>query len=644
MATVARNFQDCKLLIYLTNQDIGPEADEIEKKHRVDSGVNLHIWDQAWFLDRGAKSQGSIEAFEYLVSRVAEPLLSARLGGFDTSPLTEEQEHAALLFLTLQRRDQVQERSLTKLSFESLVLAVLRGTDIEIRKSRDEVRAEIAQLLPSHDPEVLNLHIDSALDRLKKSRVRYRDSLDEFNLSREERDRIRDGRASLENERRGFVAQLHHEMADAARVLGVELGIADTDDLEIRVRRVLERFLLERGEAFARSVVTGDPLEFSYDELESLSTSDLAEHSSTSAVRMALPKLVAGTVERLLQVSVPAVSSHLASIADAYTLFAFLRETPNVQRATTKIFGAAEIWLDSSLVLPALADAFAPADEERRYTAMLRAARNYGCKLYVTDRIVDEILSHLQTCLRAHRGRQAWSGATPYLLLQYVQAGCDPAAFVTRLEEFRGNRDPHLDLCEYLKQVLGISVANHDDVLDELPESLRWQAQQEWTIAHSERRSEISIELAESLGRTDYENFLGVVARRRRTSRSEHYGHRAWWLTTDSSAERVRSALADALPHEKLESPVLDAHFLVSIVNIAPHGTRPRRPAPLWLDDAMVDVTPAELLSLAEEVRTANHEAPQFLVQRRLRDLLDEMRQGSERITTVDALIADIRT
>lgn len=89
---------------------------------------------------------------------------------------------------------------------------------------------------------------------------------------------------------------------------------------------------------------------------------------------------------------------HLRSKDDAYTLFAFLEQTPDVQTAVAKIFSHGTIWLDIRLVLPLLAEELLPI-EHRRFTQMLLVATQGGLKLLITLGVVEEVERHINRCI-----------------------------------------------------------------------------------------------------------------------------------------------------------------------------------------------------------------------------------------------------
>src|SRR5690606_31970268 len=104
--------------------------------------------------------------------------------------------------------------------------------------------------------------------------------------------------------------------------------------------------------------------------------------------------LFMGCVEKLLENPTPGVSSYLRRISDAYTLRAFLRQTPDVQEAVRKMFSFGEIWLDTSFILPIFGESLLPKSD-RNFTRLARAAVNAGLTLRVSPGVIEEVERHM---------------------------------------------------------------------------------------------------------------------------------------------------------------------------------------------------------------------------------------------------------
>lgn len=81
-------------------------------------------------------------------------------------------------------------------------------------------------------------------------------------------------------------------------------------------------------------------------------------------------------------------------LSTAYTLFAFLSEVPDVQRATKKLFEHGTLWFDTSVLLPLFAEQAFP-DDMRPFTDLMVQLKRTGLKLRATPGVIEEIERHL---------------------------------------------------------------------------------------------------------------------------------------------------------------------------------------------------------------------------------------------------------
>lgn len=404
---VRDEFSQVKVLVYVSNHDIGAQADSVRSSIRKDFGVWLDVRDRPWFMATVNNSVEREAAGERLATDVVDPYLTdAGILDRSSTPLSSVEARAAFVHLGLQWEDDTRDKGLTNLCFEALVRAVLRNTDPNTRMARSDIKGAIRDLLPANELERVDVLVDAALKRLTKRYIRHHKPVDEFCLTFEERRRIA-GRleavAVLDLE---LNAHLLEATRDHAEKLEIEDAV-DEADCVTRIRRVIEQLLLTRGEAFAASVKRGEAHQMAFDDIEQMVIKDIGTSPLPKVVKgaSAIP-LITSVVADILVAPGEEIQGHLRSLADAYTLYAFLRETPDVQAAVLKMFSRGDIWLDSSILIPLLVEELIePAN--RRFTNILGAAREAGLHMYFTDGGLDEV-HHLLNgpfCTRTHAER-----------------------------------------------------------------------------------------------------------------------------------------------------------------------------------------------------------------------------------------------
>lgn len=475
-------------LIYVTNRLIPTKVkDDLRKRLRNHNRMSLDFRDQSWFLDRSERSPATVQAIDKVCKILIEPLL-LNAGVIRSAPvsLTDEDAKAALLFLALQREDDTQDRGLTRLCFDGLVRSILRRTDNDNRMALADIHATACNLLPSHQPDDVAMYVDRALERLERHAIRHWTKEDAYCLTYPERKRVAEALAQLELREREFENELRSHAETLCGLL--QAGVPpDLDSITMRARRVLERYLFGRGEEFVAGLAAGHIPMLIGDELRSIAQMDLNQYADTSSLRHKLLDVVEGTLSRLLQEPTSATLHYLHAIKNAYTLFAFLRETPNVQLAITKVFAGGELFLDTSVILPLMAEQLLDP-EERPYTRLFEAARSAGVELRTTLGVVEELVSHLARCRTAYRLGATFRGSTPFLLNAHTWSGRRPDQFLAFVEEFAGEARSESDLVAFLVEERGITAMSLEKDLMSARDDLRWQITEFWREVHLKRR------------------------------------------------------------------------------------------------------------------------------------------------------------
>lgn len=338
------------------------------------------------------------------------------------------------------------------------------------------------------------------------------------------------------------------------------------------------------------------------------------------------------------------VRAYLRSLSDTYTLFAFMRETPDVQSAFLKIFSDADIWLDTNVVLPLLAEDL--LDEHRRsHTHLIRAASESGQRLHVSEGVVEELLTHIVRCQKYRRAiaSDGAHGEPPFLLSVYETAAGSRENFDAWLETFVGESRPEDDIVDYLEQIHGIDLdglsADAEAGDDEEKAKLRAAVAEVWhdaRDARDQRRQALGLPVQDSITRArlvshDVENYVGILTRRQRQGeRKSAFGYKSWWLTLDGTAFRVHQELATRLERRPPASPAISPDFMLNYLAVGPIRARlskhTEESLPLMMNMSVLDAVPKPLIDLADELRKDLQDLPPHVVARKIRDTLDEAR------------------
>lgn len=634
--TISVNFPEATLLTYVTNQQIGALADAIKKRIRKEFRLYVDVRDISYFLDRENLSDSTRIASEELSRDFVDPLLRSRGLMGTASVLNGDELRAAHVFLSLQLRDDTQEKGLTKTAFDALVRSVLIGTNPQERLNKSIIEARILNMLPGTSVERIGQLVESALHRLHKKKSLGRFPNDEYCLSFSEAQALSEHLATQ-------ALTEEHLSREIEQIVSSVEGIKESSvpPLAVRVRRILENALYSRAEAFAEAITSGKVKGFALDALSEQVSTDLRSFPiKTKGDLEGNPAVLKGIVGQVLSSSAEIIQKHLHYLSDAYTLLAFLRATPDVQSAMEKVFSYGEVWLDTTLLLPLIAEELLP-DGSGKLQRMVSLAIDAGLTFNTTRGVVQELSTHMNRALAYNRTLSSrWEGSIPFLYQIFVQTGRSAGEFESWIDEFRGFSRPEEDLISFLQARFGISVVDLLDELGKVEPTLRYAVDEYWIQVHESRRerhskSERALDPATitRLAKHDTESYLGVIQRREKDGNSP-LGYSAWWLTFDRYALGVEKAIRkDA--GVGIPSPVMSIDFLNQYLSLGPSRNKlPKgsvQALPMLIEPRMMAFLSTELIVEARKIREAMHGATEWKIQRQVRDRLnDERRKRGE--------------
>ena len=629
--TIHHEFPDTQVLIYVTSLRIGPKADELRTVLRKKYRLFLDVRDSTWFIERQNRSRSTVSAAEEFSAPIIEPLLAeSSLISSGDSKLTADEARAAVVFLSMQWEDGSREKGLTKLSFEALVKAALRKTDNDQRMPRSAVCESVRSMIEHENPGQINQYINSALERLKGRQIRHWQQTDEFCLAFEERKRHTEALIKfklLDNE---LNCELLELLARLSTAIEQELEVEHLKLLVPYVRCVLETFWMQKGEAFAHSLSNGQIVLFSEDAIDEICKDQLRNLQPEDLRAVDIIPFVRTAIEELLVRPSATVQQYLRAIADGYTLFAFLQQVPDVQRSIQKMFSHGKVWLDTTAVLPLLAEMLLD-EEERSYTRTLRTARQAGMDLYVTPGVIEELYHHIRHARLCQQLGPEWRNRTPFLFAAYLWSGRPAEDFKGWTIEFIGDQQPRNDISDFLLEAADITKSSLSSEVERTEETLRWKVTAYWEELHLARSQandgSRDPEVAMKLAAHDIENFLGVITARRDDRPAYSLGYEHWWLTLDRSAYRATEEICKHTDIEPFDSPVMSYDFLIDYVAFGPQRADVKkteeRLLPLMLDMSLLDGIPQDILDIAETTRREMDRWSERLVRREIRDRLN---------------------
>jgi len=618
-------------LIYVTNREIGPRADPL-KSALLRKGISLDTRDRTYFLDRVHLSEQNRRAARSLSARVIDPLLpEAELT--KNSPLADADLRAGLTYLELQIRDSSDSRNLKRLSYDALVLAALRDTDPDSRRSKSEVIRSVEGHLPSHESDEVTASVEGALRRLKTEQKIIVSGGEEKTYALHHLQRVEQADRTLAvlAERESVVAELAHLVGQTAEELDLRLSSEDASPLADALDRVLQLMLEREGHNVAEAVREQRGTLKRADLLLATENVVASQYGPVRGVlrrKDQLVELLLETAQSLFDRPTPAIQAYLRELSDAYTLLAFLTEAPDVQRAVSHFFSRGNLVLDTTVILPCFAETQLPA-EKQRLTNLFRAAREVGMSLSTTDGVANEILTHLQRALTCSRTRSSdWNGPIPFAFSDW-QDVAGAGSFEKYVEPFIGKGSSE-DVEFFLDQALKIEVADLEPIADSAIEAdTRHEFTELWRARKRIRTGQSAAD-RDLLLRHDVEMFFGVLGYRR-TEPKDVFGYEAWWVTEDLSAQGAyREAISADIPLPS--NPCMSPSFLSTLISLGParrHLNRELRSLlPVALDIQRRGWGPKQLSSVANEIREKHADEPEWLIRKRIREAMTTFKEG----------------
>ena len=629
---IERNFPETTILIYMSSRPIGAKGDAV-KKVALDSGLSLDIRDASWFIERCDSSNERSQAAHRFAQAIVDPFLASKgIAQTTVAELTHKEAYAAATYLGLQLRDDESDKGLTRMAFEALVKASLAGTDTNNRIGQAELVSRVCEILPGHSRADLERYVVKAVKSLGKSHVKQH--ADGFCLSFDESQKMKEHNAATaisENILRKSLETIAEQL-----LVTMKHAADSSEKLAQCIRETLELVIFEQSQAFAMAVHQGS--------MDAIRSEDAADIAIRVINRAHLPKkkgvdwrdLVIRGLQEAVVAGDPAIHAYLRSLSDSYTFLAFLKQTPDVQAATAKMFAHGVLWIDTNVILPLLADTLAEQDDDRgHYAAMVGAARDAGMQLRITPGVIEEIERHMNKAILCDRAPYGtWTGSIPFLLSRFIASGRPRSDFALWLRNFRGESRPLQDIEIYLQETFQIVKESLDESSRAAPADLRYGLQAIWLRLRSaaEKRHGTSVDSA-SIARLiehDIECYAGVVQVRSREAAGP-FGYGAWWLTIDKKAFLTKRELEDVGVSAPPDSPVMSVDFLVNYLTFGPVRRYVRRSAELQLPflaalSSAVQLSP-DLMAEADSVRGKLVGATERTIRREVRDSFDAARR-----------------
>lgn len=536
--TLKKNEISVKRFFYITNRLVRDKEALISKLFE-EFKLPCYIWDLEWFRSQVNLSRRTATCYYTFVDSYLHEF-SAPGKSIIASDFTDDPR--LFVFLRQLWDEHRHNLPLNELLADCLILYSLEGTDPNgrIMLSRVEILEQIAKHVKIY-PQ-LQEAIDNRLGTLSKKprRINHHKREDKYVLPYATRVDIQNRNlrdAAIYEEFIELTSQKLLEYLD-------DSSIGASDCLRL-IESVLHKIYSQQGLEFANFVLHGEAAEAVEKSLPD-AVSEVVDAAGVKANPVRVKAALLMCIRDVVYNGSPGQVEFLRSLSRTYVLLFLVRKDPKVAGFFDAMTGELTIYVDTSILIPALSEHFLD-DRNQRYSNLLRAAHNAGAELVVNETIVDELAGHFRMIKKTfhdyYEGREeAYAGEEEILYIPEIMIR---AFFYARLREHVRSFDDFLeayaskslvtvkeDLIAWLRDDFGIEFRSNDSVK---------------VAIDGEELGRLEAELSEhknsqEQARTDARLVLTIYALRAADNEaggSGVFGYKTWWLSTDTMTAKA---------------------------------------------------------------------------------------------------------
>jgi hypothetical protein len=531
---------------YVSNQEIKNQHQIIDNMFER-YGKHVHIFDRLWF---GSNVVGSDAAQKVVQSFADQYLHEYALPGkaHVVSDLIEDPR--LYVFLRQQWESNKNILDLEDLLADTLIMFTLEGTDPNkhIFKSEDQIKQDIAGYL-KFPVERLSETISTRLVILsrKPRKIHYHTKENAYCLPHDTRLHIQnknlEDQALSDRFRSDLIAKLKYYLKNENTIV---------KDCAALVEKVFNLMFYRQGLEFANFVLHGE----SQDAVERRLSDIVGEVVDRSSViprnKEVVKRALIMTIRDVVYNGTEDQKLFLGKMANTYMMLFLLQCDPHLCSYFSAMASKLRIYVDTSLIVPALSEYFLEK-RNRRHWNLLSGAKEAGVGLVVNDIILDELVAHFNMVVNHYRERYLeledvfldseanidWVDEIMVRAYLYTRLRGQIANFHSFLDKFVTPALPSAwksELSVFLNEHFGIEYIS-DSTLDVKVDEDEYERLYNTLKTHKSH-----IEKAKN----DARIILMIYAIREKdgdTASSTIFGYKTWWLSKDSITGRTVHAL-----------------------------------------------------------------------------------------------------
>ena len=276
---------------------------------------------------------------------------------------------------------------------DTLILFSLESTnpDKGLFKSEIEIKVGIEKYL-KFDPKLIDEKIVERLKVLstKPRKIIHHTKANAFCLPYETRVEIAERNLKDEQLYNNFYKQTQQNIKKYFSDINIRVN-----DLEGLITKVFNKIFLKQGLEFSNFVLHGDSqsvIEQNLNDVISLAVDESAvvipnKEKTKTALHLAIRDIVYnGTPEQ---------GKFLKSLSNTYLMMFLLQWEPKLSTYFETLASRLKVFVDNSIIIPALSEYFLP-DGNKRHWNLLLGAKKAGISMFINEALLDELVSHFR--------------------------------------------------------------------------------------------------------------------------------------------------------------------------------------------------------------------------------------------------------
>lgn len=571
--TLKRNEVEFQQLVYVSNReanDIYKLGDDFYKKY----DVYVEIRDIDWFKNNINRTEGSRQAF---IRFRKNYLYEYEQPGKAYELLAVYEDPRIYVFLRQQVDEREESVELDTILADTLILYALEGTDPNknIFRTRDEIVAGISELTPI-STKWLHGMIDKRLKVLSSKpdrKIRHHKKEDLYCLPYETRLEI--------SEKNVVDIALHEEFCDTTKRQLEELFKSkelDTDESYALLEKVFHRLFSQQGLEFAQFLDSAESTQSIEKSLVEIVSDVIYDSRVKPLLRETIAPIIVSVIRKIVYSGSNAQLEFIRRLADTYRLLFLLQCDPEVMRYFTVMASKLRIYVDNSIIIPAISEYFLE-ERHRRHWNLLTSAREAGVKLIVSEMVISELASHLRGVRQEYERYYRYDDnlyeddAEIYYIDQILIRAYFYAKMSGAVEDFE----------EFYRVFVPMGQPDEDDLIMWLEEAfdIEYQKTSDLNVEVDEEDERVLYEELKKLkptnqqAKTDAKQLLTIYALRQSDNELKTeglLGYRTWWLTTDTKSQQAWQTALGQKSRFKT-SPYIRSDFLYNYISLAPSKT-----------------------------------------------------------------------